>query len=143
MLQLRWVRRRVGAQAVAHRSSAAVNNLTARDRLEAAQVAAAVANSSRTRPNSAGSFRQQQAAAFGCQPGDAAGAVLDWLTGKEELLLLQEMNHFLSCWHSYVMDGIRVRAWSRLEEVRRLGLLQAGWGPLDSLWSVSLSAVSR
>jgi hypothetical protein len=134
MLQLRWVRRRVGAQAVAHRISARVNDLTARDRLEAAQAAAAVAaKSSRARPSSAASFRQQQQHASGHQPGDAAGAVLEWLTGKEELLLLQEMTHFLSCWHSYVMDGIRVKAWGRLEEVRHTGLLQTGLLPAEQL----------
>jgi hypothetical protein len=110
MLQLRWVRRQVGAQAVAHRVSATVNNLSARDRLESEQAAAALAasSSSRTLPRSAVGFG---AAAFG------AGGMLDWLSGKEELLLLQEMHHFLGCWHSYVMDGLRVKAWGSLEQV--------------------------
>jgi hypothetical protein len=43
--------------------------------------------------------------------------MLDWLSGKQELLLLQEMNHFLGCWHSFVMDGLRVKAWGSLEQV--------------------------
>jgi hypothetical protein len=122
MLQLRWVRRQVGAQAVAHRVSATVNNLSARDRLESEQAAAALAasSSSRTLPRSAVGFG---AAAFGAGYGGqhtelgGAGGMLDWLSGKEELLLLQEMHHFLGCWHSYVMDGLRVKAWGSLEQV--------------------------
>lgn len=120
MLQLRWVRRRVAAQAVAHRISASVNDLSARDRLESAQAAAALAaGSSRTRPRSAGGFGAAFGAGYGVQQSElgGVGGMLEWLSGKEELLLLQEMNHFLGCWHSYVMDGLRVKEWGCLEQV--------------------------
>jgi hypothetical protein len=149
MLQLRWVRRRVGAQAVAHRVSAAANSLASRDAQEASEVAAAAAAQaaaaaaewqagSRAGLRSTSSFgtgspvvggsnsfsRQQGrvgAAGAAGPAAAAAGVSAEWLSGKEELLLLQEMWHCLSCWHGYILNGIRVKAWERLEQVGGAG----------------------
>jgi hypothetical protein len=122
MLQLRWARRRVGAQVTAHKSSAHINNHAARDLAEADAAAAVIAAKQRSRQG-ARSFGQGQG-----QAGSVEAEVMElltWLSGKQELLLLQEMWHFLSCWHSYVMDGMRVKAWERLEKVGWPGVVCA------------------
>jgi len=125
MLQLRWVRHRVDhARLTACKGGAKVNDLHARDRREAEQVAAAAAYSGRgwgqqggptggsSSSSSSSSFAHQQG------PGGAAGGgVLDWLSGREELLLLQDMGHFMAQWHSYVLAGIVSKGWSELEKV--------------------------
>jgi hypothetical protein len=119
MLQLRWVRRRVGAQVLSHRSSASITDLCQRDRQEAAQAAAAAAavsssSSRRGLSGAAGAAWQQHGRAHAA----AAAGPMPWLSSKEELLLLQEMWHFLGCWHAYVLDGACVAAWGKLEQVR-------------------------
>lgn len=161
MLQLRWVRRRVGAQAVAHRVSAAANSLTLRDAQEASEVAAAAAaqaaaaagewQAGRAGVRSTSSFGTGSpvvggSSSFSLQHGyagaaraagsaaTAAGVSAEWLSGKEELLLLQEMWHFLSCWHGYILNGIRVKAWERLEQVGEAGFISIVGGQTYVSW---------
>jgi hypothetical protein len=124
MLQLRWVRRRVGAQVTAHKSSAHINSHAIRDVIEKAAAAPAVEAAAkrsgqgvRSRAPDFGSSLGQQNQGQAGSAGAEKAPALTWLSGQEELLLLQEMWHFLSCWHSYVMDGMRVKAWQQLEKV--------------------------
>ena len=161
MLQLRWVRRRVGAQAVAHRVSAAANSLALRDAQEASEVAAAAAAQAAaaaaerqagragvrsTSSFGTGSLVVGRSSSFSLQHGyagaagaagsaaTAAGVSAEWLSGKEELLLLQEMWHFLSCWHGYILNGIRVKAWERLEQVGEAGFISIVGGQTYMSW---------
>ncbi len=52
-------------------------------------------------------------------------ATIKWLTGRQELLLLQEIGQLMARWQQYVMDRLLKGAWANLEQVR-----EAGAGPL-------------
>ena len=56
---------------------------------------------------------------MGSQAGAAAEAATGpWLSGREELLLLQEMGGVFAAWQAYAMERLLDSGWARLEEVR-------------------------
>lgn len=55
------------------------------------------------------------------EPGGGDGGVLQWLSSRQELLLLQEMGQLMARWQQYVMDRLLRGAAPALEQVRLPG----------------------
>eukprot|EP00878_Enallax_costatus_P013659 GHUV01014282.1.p1 GENE.GHUV01014282.1~~GHUV01014282.1.p1 ORF type:complete len:1109 (+),score=523.65 GHUV01014282.1:500-3328(+) len=105
LLQLRWVRRRVdAARHAACKGSSSIISMSPRDEAEQAAVAAAQRSSNQS--SSRGLWYNSDVVNSGAQ----------WLSSREELLLLQEMGQLLARWQQHLMDRIIRKDWVRLEQ---------------------------
>lgn len=122
LLQLRWVRRRVDeARLRGCKGAASRVDVQQQDRSEAAAVAAAAAATATGHSSGTG------ARDGGGGGGDAGGS---WLSGRQELLLLQEMGQLLGRWLQHVMDRLVRNGWAIFEQARAgvcvCGVLKGG-----------------
>ncbi|WIA29988.1 hypothetical protein OEZ86_000086 [Tetradesmus obliquus] len=118
LVQLRWVRRRLdaarhgackgtaarhgackgaAARRGASKGAAARHDAAGQDAREEAAVAAAMRAAAASR-----GLAHSRAA----EPGSGGSAAPKWLSGRQELLLLQEMGQMMGRWQQYIMDRL-------------------------------------
>jgi hypothetical protein len=127
LLQLRWVRRRVDEVRLrACKAAASRVDVQQQDHTEAAAVAAAAVAAA-----AVGAGYSHGRAVYGGTSGGGGGTSgggggtrgggdgAVWLSGRQELLLLQEMGQLLGRWLQHVMDRLVRSGWSTFEQVRR------------------------